>query len=197
MRRWLFVLFIISFAVGLVACNGNGEAAGDNEQSESEGNESDNEMGDLVDSFSFDGEAKVEEERVVFNMTLTYEGEEPAELTFPSGQKFDVNVTQADTEKSAYRYSADRSFTQAIQTENLESGDTLEYKDTWEISESPNTVESGKYQAELWLTANQLNGEELSERAFSKTVEFELTKGTEDSEDHQPGEDGDGEEGSE
>ncbi|WP_411955098.1 BsuPI-related putative proteinase inhibitor [Alkalibacillus sp. S2W] len=197
MKRWLFVLLIISFGVGLVACNGNGEASGGSEESENEGNDSNNETGDLVDSFSFDGEAQVEDKRVVFNMTLTYEGDEPVELTFPSGQKFDVNVTQADTEKSAYRYSADRSFTQAIQTENLESGDTLNYKDTWEISESPNTVESGKYQAELWLTANQLNGEELSERAFSKTVEFELTQGTKDADDHQPGEDGDGEEGNE
>jgi len=53
------------------------------------------------------------------------------ELVFPNGQTHDITVVN-DAGREVWRWSADRMFTQALQTKLLTHGETLSYEERWE-----------------------------------------------------------------
>lgn len=67
--------------------------------------------------------------RVDFVFTVTNAGAEPVDLQFPSGKVTDVAVS--DREREVWRWSEDRMFTQALQTETLAPADSLTHEVTW------------------------------------------------------------------
>lgn len=62
-------------------------------------------------------------------LRVTNSSTEPVEITFPTGQSFDFVVMQEGEE--AWRWSADKMFTQAFRTETLGAGETEVYRATW------------------------------------------------------------------
>ncbi len=88
-------------------------------------------------------DATVEDGAVRFTYAVTNDGETPVELSFRSGQSFDVWVERDGDER--WRYSDGRMFTQALRSETLEPGETTRYSTTWE------DPASGEYEARAVL----------------------------------------------
>jgi hypothetical protein len=86
---------------------------------------------------------------VTFRFEVTNAGSGPVALTFRSGKRGDVSVTDTDTGEEAWHWGTGRMFTQAISTVELESGETLELTFTW--SDPP----AGSYEAEATLEAGR------------------------------------------
>jgi hypothetical protein len=85
---------------------------------------------------------------VEFTLTVTNTGPDPVDLTFRSGKRADVVVTDTDSGEEVWRWSQGRMFTQAISTVELAPGETLDRSFTW--SDPP----AGRYEAEGTLAAN-------------------------------------------
>lgn len=62
-------------------------------------------------------------------LTVRNEGDEPAELTFRSGQT--AEFVARDETGVAWRWSDDRAFTQQIRTETLAPGEELDAEGRW------------------------------------------------------------------
>lgn len=88
------------------------------------------------------------DEDVTFTFTVTNTGSDPVELTFRSGKRADVVVTDTGSGEEVWRWSAGRMFTQAISTVELAGGETLDRSFTWD--DPP----AGSYEAEGTLAAN-------------------------------------------
>lgn len=72
------------------------------------------------------------------------------ELTFNTGQKYDLKLTDQEGE-IVYRWSRDKMFIQAIQHIKLETGE----KETWQTSIPVKELAAGTYQLDGWLTARE------------------------------------------
>jgi hypothetical protein len=86
---------------------------------------------------------------VIFRFTVRNNGTSPVALSFRTGQRADVVVTDAETGDEVWQWSRGRMFTQALATEELAPGETLERTLTW--SDPP----AGRYEAEGSLAAQQ------------------------------------------
>jgi hypothetical protein len=85
---------------------------------------------------------------VTFTFEVTNSGPDRVALTFRSGKRADVTVTDAETGEEVWRWGERRMFTQVISTVELESGETLDQTFTWD--DPP----EGSYEAEATLDAN-------------------------------------------
>lgn len=90
----------------------------------------------------------VERTGVTFAFSVTNPDTEPVDLTFRTGMVADVAVYQGGVE--VWRWSDDRMFTQAIETQTLAPGETLVFEASWDDS-SP-----GSYIAEASLAATNV-----------------------------------------
>jgi hypothetical protein len=80
-------------------------------------------------------------------------GSAPVALTFGSGQTFDFAVARDGRE--LWRWSADRSFTQAVREVSIAPGETRRYEATWR----PPAGTHGALTARGWLSAQQVRAE--------------------------------------
>jgi hypothetical protein len=85
---------------------------------------------------------------VEFMFTVTNTGPDSVELSFRSGKRADVAVTDAESGETVWRWSEGRMFTQAISTVELSPGETFDRSFTW------NDPPAGEYEAEGTLAAN-------------------------------------------
>lgn len=97
---------------------------------------------------------------VVLTLHVTNPTSAPVELEFTSGQRFDFAVSRANGE-AMWRWSADRSFMQALGTETLPAGGSLRYSATW-----PAAGAQGEFVARGEVTS--------SNRPVNQAVRFEL-----------------------
>ena len=77
---------------------------------------------------------------------LTLRASEPVKLTFPSGQSFDLRITNEKGE-SVYQWAIAKLFIQIVREEQAGPGDR-----TWAIEFPVGQFPPGKYKAEAWLT---------------------------------------------
>ncbi len=75
---------------------------------------------------------------VNFAFHVTNNAERRLELTFPSGQTYDI-VVQDVVGREVWRWSEGRLFTQALQNHILESNETLSYEAAWNPSTAHGT----------------------------------------------------------
>jgi hypothetical protein len=95
---------------------------------------------------------------IVARLSLKNSGSEPVELTFSSGQLYDLTIRN-DRGEQVYTWSADKLFPQVLQTIRV-SGEK-----TWAFKANPKLA-AGSYTAEGYLATNP--------RVFSATVKFEV-----------------------
>lgn len=98
----------------------------------------------------------VREDTVYFVLQVTNAASEPIDLTFPTGQTFDIVVEEG--EREIWRWSADRMFTQAIRHERIEPGETHIYEGEW----IPSPEVTGEFLARGFLTAQEHRVEQQS-----------------------------------
>jgi hypothetical protein len=85
------------------------------------------------------------DDAVAFAFAVTNTGTDPAALTFPSGEVVDVAVHHEDTE--IWRWSEGRMFTQALQTERVDPGDSLRRTVRWDDPRSGTYVATATLEA--------------------------------------------------
>jgi len=68
---------------------------------------------------------------VEFLLHVTNNAQKKLELTFPSGQNYDVTVLDS-VGREVWRWSSGRMFTQAFQNHVLEANETLSYEARWQ-----------------------------------------------------------------
>ncbi len=85
---------------------------------------------------------------------------QPLELTFGSGQRYEVVFRDADG-REVFRWSDGRAFTLALGTETIRNGEK-NY-----VAEIPLRFPAGKYTAEAWLTT-------VGVKSYAATVGFEI-----------------------
>ena len=104
---------------------------------------------------------KLGEPRLHVDLRLIVEAPLPLELTFPSTQRFDLQLRNSRGEV-LYTWSADKLFAQVIETEHVQG--VLQYEAEIPLSTSTGQLPPGKYTVEGWLTAGE------SGRQFSATA---------------------------
>lgn len=65
---------------------------------------------------------------IAIRFTVTNDGDDPVELTFPSALQADIVVADGDHE--VWRWSDDRAFVQVVTTETLGPGESLTVEET-------------------------------------------------------------------
>ena len=93
----------------------------------------------------------VTDDSVRFNLYVTNTSETAVVLNFPSSQRYDFAVETTGGEV-IWRWSAARSFAQAIGQETLGPGESLQYEAAW----APDRPRSGTYVAVGELTSTPL-----------------------------------------
>lgn len=174
MKRVLpFVLLIV-----LIAC---GTSQGSNG---SEPNEGDEEMNDdsnqsemVHDELEFTSEVVPNEEEVLFKMALTNHTDETVKVSFSSGQKYEIVVTDAETGEQVYKFSEGMMFTQAIEEKEIEPGEALNWEQTWDYKQNGEKVEAKEYNVELSLLPMTINGEKPDKSLFSHQQTFKVPNG--------------------
>jgi hypothetical protein len=76
---------------------------------------------------------------IEFTYVVENSGDSAVDLTFMSGKKFDVAVT--DDGEEVWRWSHGRMFTQAIEEMSLKPGEELSFSGTWDDAD-PGTYEA-------------------------------------------------------
>lgn len=170
----LFIALLTIAGCGTAEQNVNGNSGGDTSQ------EVTNPSIDLAD---FETNVKVNKTngKAIFTLSFTNKGEEPAELTFSSGQTFEV-VVKDTTGKEVYRYSIDKSFIQALQTVTVEPGDTLTYEDQWDYTIAGERVPAGEYKVVGTIIPMEINGHQIEDEPFKGEATFTIEAGAENSE---------------
>jgi hypothetical protein len=120
MRR-IFPALLLALAVGAAACR---PAAGPSPSAGPE-LETSRYTGPLVSSFQVEPAG----DSVRFTLQLTNPTTAPVRLSFSSGMTHDFAVREGT--RDVWRWSADRSFVQALMTVSLGAGETMSYTEVW------------------------------------------------------------------
>jgi hypothetical protein len=96
--------------------------------------------------------------RLVFH--VTNRSDRAVEITFPSGQRYDFAVLDS-AGREVWRWSADRMFTQALQTQRLAPNETMSFDEQWNAG-----GRTGRHTAVAQLRS--------SDHAIEQRVEFTL-----------------------
>jgi hypothetical protein len=135
---------VIALAVGCAPGNGREsqpEPSGDEEQHMEAG---------FVSSL----QAETAGDSVRFTLRVTNASESPVTLTYPTGQTYDFVVQDGGAE--VWRWSSDMMFTQAIRTETVAAGETLEFSEWW----TPERAGAEEYTVRGHLTAQEYRAEQ-------------------------------------
>lgn len=93
-------------------------------------------------------------EPVPLKFEITNTGSEAAQLTFPSGERFDFLVKHDGQE--IWRWSYGKQFIQVLTQLTLEPGQSITYEIEWpQVDNAGNSVPSGAYEAIALLTATE------------------------------------------
>lgn len=92
-------------------------------------------------------------EKVVFTIELMNQHENTRQLTFSSGQQFEITVTNEGGDE-VYRYSDGKAFTMALVERELAPGEILSWQEAWDLTDkSGDRVPEGLYTAEIEVLA--------------------------------------------
>lgn len=108
-----------------------------------------------------------EQDYVDFELNVTNHTEEVVELQFPSGQLFELTISN---DKEVYRYSDEKMFTMAVVVKVLQPGEQLTVTD----QVSRDLLGPGDYIAKGYFKLMTVNGEEVDVEQFSVEKSFSI-----------------------
>ncbi|HHW21510.1 MAG TPA: hypothetical protein GXX26_01330 [Clostridiaceae bacterium] len=116
------------------------------------------------------------DDNVVFNIQLMSHYTRPVDLTFSSGQQFELVITD-EAGKEVYRYSDGKFFTLALINKTLNPGEILSWKDEWDMTDKDGIkLTSGNYKATINILVYDMGGEKVDDSELTTTIEFSLNK---------------------
>ncbi|MFZ3589196.1 BsuPI-related putative proteinase inhibitor [Bacillus sp. DJP31] len=176
MIRFIFIIGLLFLAAG---CGSTDEVTNGNTGNE-ELEETTSPSIDLAD-FSTKVEIEPTKEKATFQMTFTNNSEEVADLTFSSGQKFEVVVSD-NAGDEVYRYSDGKMFTMALVMQKLEAGDKLTFQDEWDYTKEGKKVEAGDYRVVATVIPIEINGKKVDKGTFVAEGLLTIEKSVENTE---------------
>lgn len=178
MKKLLVLLLAIVFVAA--GCSGQNEANGKEDNSSSDNaNETDEEqvnLEQLLQQLEMTADVQADADKVDFNFNLQNTGEEAVELTFPSGQQYEIIVKNADGEE-VYRYSKGKAFTEALVNKEVNPGEELSFTNSWNYKQDDKRVEAGTYDVDITLLPSQINKQTIDAKPFQLSQSFEVPSG--------------------
>jgi len=101
----------------------------------------------LPAALSLEVEALPRTDDMEMHLKLTNISDHLNKLRFSSSQKYEIVIKSFDG-KEVYRYSLNKTFTQAVQEMTLNPLESIEWKETWDYKNNGQRVEAGDYQVE-------------------------------------------------
>ncbi|MGM8214693.1 BsuPI-related putative proteinase inhibitor [Bacillaceae bacterium W0354] len=177
-------LILISLVLVLGACgtSTNDEDKQEDSQKKSGGEvEQNNDIEQYLEQLSFSTDVKTDVNSVSFKMSLENKGEEPIDLSFSSGQQFEIVVKDQETNEEVYRYSEDKAFTLALITETLEPGDVKTWEEKWDYTKDGQRVEAKDYDVDIELVLHGVEGNDLEQNLLNDqtTISVPVIESTE------------------
>ncbi|WP_010283420.1 BsuPI-related putative proteinase inhibitor [Bacillus timonensis] len=120
---------------------------------------------------------KTGENEAIFTISLKNTSEDTVKVTIPSGQKYEIVVTDANG-KEVYRYSIDKMFIQSIEEIELKPGEEKVWEEPWEYTSNDGSrLAAGEYKAIVFLTASEVNGQQIENNALQVEESFSIPEG--------------------
>lgn len=117
---------------------------------------------------------EVLDNKVVFDFELFSHHTSPVDLTFSSGQQFELVITDASGNE-VYRYSDGKFFTMMLVNKTINPGESLKWQDEWDMTDKDGVkLTSGTYKAEITILAYETEGTEIDKDQLTRTIEFSL-----------------------
>ncbi|MCC5909167.1 MAG: S-layer homology domain-containing protein [Clostridiaceae bacterium] len=114
---------------------------------------------------------KLEENEIFFNFQLVNQQEVAKEVTFSSGQQYEITIVNDDNQE-VYRYSDDKFFTMALITKSLEAGDSIQWQETWDFTDKEgNQLTEGSFKATIEIL---IMDEKMDRVEATSEIEFKL-----------------------
>lgn len=189
MRKWLLValVFIMSIFImsgcgttktedALPVNSGGGEKVETEtppvqESEEPEGEEN------VVEKLQTNLSVKTGDNEATFTISLKNTSDHSVKVTIPSGQKYEIVVTDANGEE-VYRYSIDKMFIQSIEEIELKPGEEKVWEEPWEYTSNDGSrLAAGEYKANVFLTASEVNGQKIETNALNVEESFSIPEG--------------------
>lgn len=133
-----------------------------------------NEIGDHGEKMNDGLVTKLEVKQVDklhFSLILENQREEEVTVNFRSGQTFELIVTDVNDEV-VYRFSDGKMFTQAIVTEIIPPGSSIELKDEWDLITGNERIPAGNYNVTGELLIWTVGNEEVQEDDYKVSKEI-------------------------
>jgi hypothetical protein len=165
------LIYIISALLLMTGCSATNQESNGN----SENPDSMETTSPSIDLADFEATLEIEptKEAAIFNLTFSNQSDEVAEVSFSSGQRFEIVVS--DTKgNEVYRYSEGKMFTMAIQMLKLEAGDQLTFQDSWDYKVKGNKVDLGEYKVVATVLPMEINGKKLDNDLFKAEGTFTI-----------------------
>lgn len=169
----IIVLFILLFA--LSACGTGNQSSGNVHGDEKTNGEDSIKMDENYDlkavlqQLEFKAEAETNKDQVTFKMSLENKNDEPIDISFSSGQQFEIVVKDKTSGNEVYRFSDGKMFTMALITETLQPGDIKTWEDTWDYTHEGKRVEAKEYDVEYQLVLLSVNNRQLEGQSINTT----------------------------
>jgi hypothetical protein len=181
MRRFILSMGLLLLVAGCGTAKSETNGSGEKDESK----EATTSSTDLA-NFETGLEVEPTAEKAVFNITFMNKGEEEANVTFSSGQKFEL-VIQDSSGKEVYRYSIGKMFTMALETIKLEPGKGIQLQDEWDYMINGKKAGPGDYKGIVTIIPREINEETIDSNTFQAEKTFtiepsnENTNGSENS----------------
>ncbi|WP_187254518.1 BsuPI-related putative proteinase inhibitor [Alkalicoccus halolimnae] len=120
----------------------------------------------MPEAINYQAEASLDNDVLHVTMTITNDSDVSQELTFTSAQKYNVRIFDSSGTKK-YDFAEDMMFTQAIETDTIEAGESINYDMDWRIEGEP------PFEIETELTVSEINGEPAASQDYRETLTVE------------------------
>lgn len=113
----------------------------------------------------------IKDDKVVFDFELMSHYTKPQEITFGSGQSFELVITD-EQGNEVYRFSDGKAFIQMLRFQEINAGEALTFQDEWDMTNKDGVkLTSGKFKAEITI---KILSEEIDKSELTKVIEFSL-----------------------
>lgn len=153
--------------------SGNGENV-DSEETPVEENEDNGAEENVLEKLNTSVSVDAGKNEAVFKISLKNSSEAPVKVTFTSGQRYELVVTNANNVE-VYRYSIDKLFIQAIEEMELAAGEEKNWEEVWNYNANDGTrLPAGEYKVTAQVVAKQTNQQELTGTELTSESSFTI-----------------------
>lgn len=179
-----FLMIIFLVACGTSQTNGTKDQNSNNQdeqndqtdENNTDENNNSNEKPEVnLEDIKVNADSYISGDHAVFTIKLVNDSDQEIEVTFSSGQKYEIVVTDKEGEE-VYRYSANKRFTQALETLTIPAKNQLSWKDQWGLQVDGSRVPAGEYDVKIAVKVNEVNGQSVTEDQFVTEDDLVVTK---------------------